>query len=297
VLVVGTRLGEVTSFLSPGLSPSVSWYHVDLDATAFGAAFPGLPGRGIVADADRFFRALHLRAQAVPGWFRSRVALGTEVTGAIAQVVEPAARLAPQTGDVRPRYLMQVLQERVVDGSDALVMSEAGTSFTWCNTCLRFSTPDRYRTSAAWGSMGHFTTGCVGAALVSERRVVTVVGDGAMLMNNELNTAVQYGARVVWIVLNDAQFGLNEHGMTALGMRPVETQLPRTDFVAFARSQGADGAHVHSELSLDEALTLALAAPGPFVLDVTLDRTVPSPVVAERIRNLNRQAQVPDRGT
>ena len=44
----------------------------------------------------------------------------------------------------------------------------------------------------------------VGAALVG-RRVVAIVGDGAMLMNNEINTAAQYQAAVLWIVLNDAQ--------------------------------------------------------------------------------------------
>jgi acetolactate synthase-1/2/3 large subunit len=191
---------------------------------------------------------------------------------------------------VRPPFLLERLQRRIVEATDAVLMSEAGTSFTWCNAHLSFDEPGRYRTSAAWGSMGHFTTGCVGAALSSDRRVVAVVGDGAMLMNNELNTAAQYGARVIWVVLNDAQLGLNDHGMTALGMRPVETQLPRTDFVAFARSQGADGCAVTSEEEVDDALARALAADGPFVLDVRIDRTLPSPVVAERIRSLNRQA-------
>ena len=131
-------------------------------------------------------------------------------------------------------------------------------------------------------------------ALAGSRRVVAVVGDGAMLMNNEINTAVQYGARVLWIVLNDAQLGLNQHGMTALGMCPVETQMPRTDFVAFARSQGADGAAVDTEADLDAALQIALAHDGPFVLDVRIDRTIPSPIVAERIRSLQRQAGGPE---
>jgi acetolactate synthase-1/2/3 large subunit len=138
--------------------------------------------------------------------------------------------------------------------------------------------------------MGHFTTGCVGAALVGKRPVVTIVGDGAMLMNNEINTAVQYNARVVWVVLNDAQLGLNQHGMTALGMRPVETQMPRTNFVMFAESQGARGRAVASEADLAGALDWALTTDGPVVLDVNVDPGIPSPVVAERIASLQRQA-------
>lgn len=288
-LVVGTRLGEVTSFLSAGLAPSAQWFHVDTDPTAFGAAFPGVPGRGILADAERFFTALHACAEARDGWFEAR-----QVAAARRPVATTVAspRLTARPGDVRPPFLVQTLQARVVETTDAVIMSEAGTSFTWCNAGLRFDTIDRYRTSAAWGSMGHFTTGCVGAALAGDRRVVAVVGDGAMLMNNEINTAVQYNARVIWVILNDAQLGLNEHGMTALGMRPVETQMPRTDFVAFARSQGADGCAVATEAELDDAFTAALAAPGPFVIDVRVDRTVPSPVIADRVNSLKRQAGV-----
>lgn len=281
-LVVGTRLGEVTSFLAPAMTPTVDWIHVDLDPAAFGAAFPERAGQGIVAEAGGFLTDLHARAEAT-GWFNRRRP---------AEALRPhtAQALSPRAaGDVRPPYLLQEVQRAVVVGSDALVMSEAGTSFTWCNALLRFEAPGRYRTSPAWGSMGHFTTGPIGAALTG-RRVVTVVGDGAMLMNNEINTAVQYKARVLWIVLNDAQLGLNEHGMTALGMQPVETQLPRTDFVAFARSQGADGLAVRTEPELAAALEQALAAEGPFVLDVTIDRSFPSPVVAERVASLQRQA-------
>jgi acetolactate synthase I/II/III large subunit len=281
VLVVGTRLGEVTSFLSAGLSPERGWLHVDLDPTAFGAAFPRVPGRGIVADATLFFEALHARAEQT-GWYEGR-------TPAVA--VERAApeRLSPRREpEVRPPYLMQAIQEQIVARTDAVIMSESGTSFTWSNALLRFDVPGRYRTSAAWGSMGHFTTGGVGAALVG-RRTVAIVGDGALLMSNEINTAVQYGANVLWIVLNDAQLGLNEHGMRALGMRPVETQMPRTDFVAFARSQGAAAAAVANEAELEAALAAAWAHGGPYLLDVAIDRSVPPPVVAERVRSLQSQ--------
>lgn len=284
LLVLGTRLGEVTSFLAPGAAPARGWIHVDLDPTAFAAAFPGVDGLGVVADTRGFLAALDERARAT-GWYARRTAAATA-----APRLAPPARLSPRAGDVRPAYLMQVVQDLVVDGSDAVVMSEAGNSFTWCNFALRFATPHRYRTSAAWGSMGHFTSGCVGAALTGGKRAVAVVGDGAMLMNNEVNTAVAYRADVVWIVLNDAQLGLNEHGMSALGMSPIETQLPRTDFATFARCQGATGLRADDEAALAGALATALATPGPVVVDVRVDRAVPSPILALRIKSLTQGA-------
>jgi acetolactate synthase-1/2/3 large subunit len=94
---------------------------------------------------------------------------------------------------------------------------------------------------------------------------------------------------VVWVVLNDAQLGLNFHGMGALGMTPVETQLPRTDFVAFAASQGAAGIAVDREADLAAALDRALATPGPVVVDVRIDARIPSPILAQRISSLASQ--------
>lgn len=197
VLVIGTRLGEVTSFLAPGHAPTEGWLHVDIDPAAFGAAFPGLPGRGILADARALLTAAHARAAAA-GWFETRRRNARGVETEIAAARRPVEAERARADVVRPSFLVQRIQRRVVEESDALVMSEAGTSFTWCNAGLRFGTPGRYRTSAAWGSMGHFTTGCIGAALAGRRKVVAVVGDGAMLMNNEINFA--FNAATAWLV-------------------------------------------------------------------------------------------------
>jgi acetolactate synthase-1/2/3 large subunit len=283
VLVLGSRLGEVTSFLSSAATPSRQWIHVDIDPSAFGAAFPGVVGLGVTAEVRAFVAALDARARAT-GWYSSRARVP------LPHLQRPP-RLEPHGAEVRHPYLMQVIQEQIVDATDAVVMSEAGNAFTWCNHALRFRTPGRYRTSAAWGSMGHFTAGCVGAAVATGRRAVAVVGDGAMLMTNEINTAVAYGADATWIVLNDAQLGLNEHGMSALGMRPVETQLPRTDFAAFAESQGATGLRVANEAELEHTLADAMTRRGPVVVDVRVDRTVPSPILALRIQSLAGQGR------
>ena len=181
---------------------------------------------------------------------------------------------------------MAAVQRVVIDQSDAVVMSEAGNSFAWANHYLRFREPGRYRTSCAWGSMGQMTAGVVGAAVASNRKAVAIVGDGAMLMNNEINTAVRLQAPAVWIVLNDARYGIVEQGMRAAHLAPVETELAPTDFVLFARSMGAHGIHVRSELDLEYALDLAMKAEGPFVVDVSIDRSEISPLVSQRVQSL-----------
>ena len=98
--------------------------------------------------------------------------------------------------------------------------------------------------------MGHAAAGVVGAALATGRRAVAVVGDGALLMTNEINSAVKFGARAVWVVLNDGRYGMCAQGMEALGLS-ADAEIPQVDFAAFARAQGARATRVDHEVQLD----------------------------------------------
>ncbi|MCG8461252.1 MAG: thiamine pyrophosphate-dependent enzyme, partial [Holophagales bacterium] len=153
---------------------------------------------------------------------------------------------------------------------------------------LRFSQPGRYRVSTLFGSMGHTATGVVGASLASGKKAVAVVGDGSMLMSSEISTAAQYGARAVWIVLNDAAYGMCRDGHQALGLTTEQTAIPRVDFVAWSRAMGAGGAKIDSEDMVEEVLEQAMGADGPFVVDVHIDPTEASPLL-RRFESLIQQ--------
>jgi len=278
LLVLGSRLGEVSSFWSPVMIPRNGFIHVDSDANAFGSGYPGVNTMGICSDVRLFIEDL---LAALPKEYVKQPHYKSTFT---------STPLSPRPdGLVRTPFLLQEVQRRIVEGSNATVMAESGNSFAWANHALRFSIPGRYRTSALFGSMGHFVTGVVGAAMVQQNKAVVLAGDGAMLMNNEINTAVAYQAQAVWIVLNDARFGLTEHGMKALNLTPVETKIPITDFVAFAKSQGAEGLCVENEIDLAAGLEAAMASKQPFVLDVRIDPNDCAPLLATRIASLMKQ--------
>lgn len=177
---------------------------------------------------------------------------------------------------MRPQHLIAELQRVVVDGSDAWLMAESGNAFCWANHLLRFATPGRYRVSTGWGSMGHAATGVVGAALARGGKAIALLGDGAMMMQNELHAAVQHGADALWVILNDASYLMCAQGMAVMGWEPFACELPRVDFVAMARAIGADGEAVTTEAELGPALERAMRTRGPRVLDVAIDpREVP----------------------
>jgi acetolactate synthase-1/2/3 large subunit len=174
---------------------------------------------------------------------------------------------------------MAAIQRRVIDDSEAIVFAESGNAFVWATHFLRFAAPGRYRASTGVGAMGHAAAGVVGAALAARRRAVALVGDGAMLMQNEISTAVKYAAPATWVVLNDGRYGMCEQGMGILGL-VADARFPEVDFVAFARAQGADGVRVGHVDELDAALRRALRVSGPFVVDVLIDTGALAPANA-----------------
>lgn len=279
ILVLGTRLGEFTSFWDQTLVPSKAFVHVDLDPEVPGVAYPGAHTFGIQAEIGAFVESLlaHIPAGAA-----------RHQTRPIPRHVPPVP-LSPRAERlVRPGFLMEAIQRVIVENSDAVVMTEAGNAFAWGGHALRFDEPCRYRVSTGFGSMGHAVAGVIGAALARNGKAVAICGDGAMLMNSEISTAVQHKLPAVWIVLNDAQYGMIDHGMRALGMDPVETQIPICDFVMIARGMGADGIRVERESEVSEALAIAMNAEGPFVVDVLVDPRSVAPF-HRRNQSLNQQ--------
>lgn len=278
ILVLGSRLGEFSSGWSRSLVPGRSFIHVDIDPEVPGVAYPDVPTYGVQAELGVFLNALLAELPERP----------TSVPVEVRSHVPPSSPDPRRLGLVRPQVLMEMVQRVIVDESEAIIVAEAGNSFAWTNHYLRMPRPGRYRANMGWGSMGHGATGVLGAALHHADKAVSIVGDGAMLMNCEVSTAVQYGLPVVWIVVNDSQYGMVEHGMRSAGYQPVETAIPRTDFAEFARSMGADGVRIESELDLEAALRQAMAARGPFVVDVVIDPDVAAPV-GSRLNNLRDQ--------
>jgi acetolactate synthase-1/2/3 large subunit len=266
-LVLGTALGDSSSGYHPGYAPGTAFIHVDTDPSVPGKAYPDVKTIPVVADAGAFADNLAAR-------FEDRLSLVPP-----APEVEPFAgdSAAGHTGLVHPARLMEAVQELFVD-EGLLVMAETGNAMAWAINRLRFSDPRQWRTpSGMVGSMGHCTTGVVGAALATSRKTVALVGDGSMLMVNEVSTAVATGAPAIWVVLNDSRYNMCAQGAEILGLTNVDASLPVTDFAGYARALGATGITVRRSDKLLDALLAALEHPEPVVVDVLVDPSVGAP--------------------
>ena len=261
ILVLGTRLGELTSFWNPEMISRRGFLHVDIDQKVPGTAYPSVKTFAIQSDVGAFVKALLKYFPERPGTSKVPSLLISK-----RDIIHLRA-----DGKVRPDVLMNMIQQVIVEQSNAVVMTEVGNSLVWAIHLLRFAKPCRFRISTGFGSMGHFVTGVVGAALARNGKAVAIVGDGAMLMNSEVNTAVGYQIPAVWIVLNDGRYNMCEQGMAYVGFKSVDATIPQADFVKIAQGMGADGIRVQTEYDIKAALEKAIAATVPFVVDVVID--------------------------
>ena len=131
--------------------------------------------------------------------------------------------------------------------------------------------PRAYLTPSSHITLGSAFPIALGAKVAApERAVVALSGDGGFLYNaQELATAVQYRIHAIVIVFNDRAYGnvlrAQQH---QFGGRVLGTRLHNPDFVAMARSFGAQGILAPDAVALEESLRDALAVEAPTVIEV-----------------------------
>lgn len=134
------------------------------------------------------------------------------------------------------------------------------------------------------GSMGYSVPAAVAAALESpERLTVAVAGDGEFLMNGqEFATAVQYGAAMLIIVMDNGQYGtIRDHQEHHFPGRVSGTQLANPDFAAFARAFGGHGETVTNDeqaaIAVERSLKAVQDQRIPAIIHVITDPAIALP--------------------
>ncbi len=271
LLVLGSGLGEATTRWRPELVRPGGFIHVDHDATVFARAYPHARTLAVQADIGEFLDAVLERGECLP-----RHALPAR------PVHRPRITLVPSDGErpVHPAALMAAIQRMIVDTTEMNVVADAATAMFLGARHLRFGEPRRWLVENRFGALGGAAAAVVGVAQASGGPALAIVGDGALHMQDELNTASHYGIPAIWVVLNDSGLGIVRYGMEANGWPNHDADYPETDFAAVARAKGVSGIRVTCEQQLDAALRRAVNAGGPFVIDVVIDRAAPPPIGA-----------------
>ena len=158
-------------------------------------------------------------------------------------------------------------------GPEAIVCNGAGNFAAWLH---RFHLHRRFGTQLAptSGAMGFGVPAAIAAKITNPARtVVAVAGDGDFLMTGqELATAVQYGAAVIFIVVDNGAYGtIRMHQEREYPGRVIATDLRNPDFVAYARAFGAWATLVEDTAAFAPALSEARACETAALIHVKTD--------------------------
>jgi len=267
VLVVGSRLDEVTTQSYKLPRPDQAVIQVNLDPDEIGAVVA--VEHGLVADVRTALSALLAHAlsnRPARGWTKAHRAYLDSSTIPGSQAVD----------GIDPAQLISALREVLPE--DAVLANDAGNFSAFLHRYWRYNHPHT-QLAAANGAMGYGVPAAVAAKLAApERCVAACCGDGGFLMTGqEIETAVRYGAPILVVVFRNGMHGtIAMHQAREMG-RTAGVEIGEVDLASFARSLGAEGYTVRDAADLVPALDEALASDSVALVDVVTDPDIISP--------------------
>jgi 3D-(3,5/4)-trihydroxycyclohexane-1,2-dione acylhydrolase (decyclizing) len=166
-------------------------------------------------------------------------------------------------------------------GPDTVVMCAAGTMPGELHKLWKAPRPGAYHMEYGYSCMGYEIAGAMGIKMAQpERDVVCMIGDGSYMMaNSELATAAMLGIDMTVVITDNRGYGCINRLQMGTGGAEFNNLLDHShhvtpsniDFAAHAASMGAAAVHVSSIVELEEALSRAKSAKGPFVVVIDTD--------------------------
>jgi len=271
LLVVGPRLGEMTTqgYSLLGLpEPEQDLVHVHPGVEELGRVY--LPDLAINATMPEFAR---LARELQPAGSEER---SEWVKSAHTDYLD---RLQPTDvqGPVNLGHIVSYLNKTLPE--DAIITAGAGNYTVWAH---RFYQHKSFRTQLAptSGAMGYSVPAAISAKLVEPARtVISFNGDGCfMMLGQELATAMQFNAPVIFIIVNNGMLGtIRMHQERGYPARVYATDLSNPDFAALARAYGAFGEKVLKTGDFETVFNQAVASGKPAVIEVIVDPEVLTP--------------------
>jgi acetolactate synthase I/II/III large subunit len=261
LICIGARFDDRATGKLDGFAPGARVIHIDADPSEvsklryanvhligdFKAILPELAVKPAI-EAWRT-RCAHLRAQSTPRYD------------------------APGEGVYAPAMLRRLSE---LAPAETVIACDVGQHQMWVAQHCIHRRINRHLTSGGLGTMGFGLPAAIGVKLACpETPVVCVSGDGSIMMNiQELATARRYGAAVKILLIDNAALGMVRQWQELFfAERYSEIDLSdNPDFAALARVFGFEAISVDRRDQVEDGLKAMLAAPGPFLLHVRIDR-------------------------
>jgi len=259
LICVGARFDDRATGRLDGFAPKARVVHMDADASEIGKLRHA--DAGLLGDLFESLAAMPTGLDIAPWqeWCAARKA-------------EHAWRYdAP--GDYI--YVPHMLRRLTESAPDLTIACDVGQHQMWVAQHCHFDRPEQHLTSAGLGTMGYGIPAGIGACLARPgTRVVTVSGDGSVMMNiQELATIRRYGLDLKILLVDNASLGMVRQWQELFHQeRYSEVDLSdNPDFVEVARSFGIPGFRITRRDEVENAIHRLLHTEGPLLAHVCID--------------------------
>ena len=266
ILAIGARLGEATTdgyTVPPLTAPERKLVHVHPDANELNRVYPA--DLAICASMDEFAESAALWDDGETIDFDAGAAAHAEW--------EDWATAHPNDHALDMGQAVQFMRDTLP--ADTIICNGAGNFAGWWHRYWRY---EGFPTQLAptCGAMGYGVPAAVAAAMrYPQRTVVAVAGDGDFLMNGqELATAVQHGANLLVIVVDNSAYGtirMHQEREFPGEERISATRLANPDFAALAEAFGGWSARAGTTEEFKHALVEAQGRGGVRLIHCTID--------------------------
>lgn len=169
---------------------------------------------------------------------------------------------------------VQYMQKKLP--ANALICNGAGNFASWLHRYFQYhgwSKGEKTQLAPTNGAMGYGVPAGIGASITTGRLALVMTGDGDFMMNGqELATAVQYGAKVIVVLLNNGMYGtIRMHQEREFPTHTSGSYLHNPDFVALAKAYGLKSYLVQQDHEFAAAFDDALAHSESCLIEVLID--------------------------
>lgn len=284
VIAIGTRFSDFDTgaWTVYNIPRQTRLIHIDIDIGEIARVYP--PEVGIVADARLALEAL--KAELGSSYDASKTTPWVKRVQRWKEESQPEIERIGRLDTVPVHYarLCHELSEVVnAMDPDSIVYFDASNVLSFAPVFFHTRSRNFGTNIGHWARLGWVVPAVIGAKLAQPQHpAIGVLGDGAFMMRaTAMATAVEQGIPCVWIVLNNRTLQIEREGMLRHFEREAfctfyrkDTGQPwNPDFVLMARSMGVEAAKVERPEQLRPALTRAIEANQPYLVDVEVDTT------------------------
>jgi acetolactate synthase-1/2/3 large subunit len=179
----------------------------------------------------------------------------------------------PEKGELRMGEVVSLISE--LTKGEAIIVTDVGQNQMYAARYYKFTHPNSFVTSGGMGTMGFGLPAGIGAKIGRpDKQVITFLGDGGFQMTiQELGTILQYKVPLKTVILNNNFLGMVRQWQEMFHDKNyASTELVNPDFVMISKAYKIPAKKVWKREDLKSSLEEMLAAEGPYVLEIAIEK-------------------------